>query len=93
VLTAHAYLFALDMLLKVPPKPLSRSERFVSIATFERTIMLYSWPLGIFVYIWIVAVAIWIVAIDFRMGPVYFQLSGQISFEGLEKVSSVPAIN
>jgi len=55
--------------------------------------MLYSWPLGIFVYIWIVAVAIWIVAIDFRMGPVYFQLSGQISFEGLEKVSSVPAIN
>ena len=55
--------------------------------------MLYSRPLGIFVYILIVVVAIWIVAIYFRVGSVYFQLSGQISFESLEKVSSVPAGN
>jgi len=49
--------------------------------------MLYSRPLGVFVYIWIVVAAICIVAIYFRVGPVYFQLSGQIPFESLERES------
>jgi hypothetical protein len=55
--------------------------------------MLYSRPLGIFVHIWVVVAAVWIVAICFRVGPVYFQLSGQIYFERLENFSSVPASN
>jgi hypothetical protein len=88
------------MLLKMPLKPLLGFEWFASTTIFKRiiicfttVIILYSRPLSIIVYIWVVVVTIWIVVICFRVRLVYFQLSGQISFKSLKKVSSVPVGN
>lgn len=54
--------------------------------------MLCSGALIVFVNIWIMVVAVWIViGSSFPVGTAYFLLSRQLSFQRLERVSSIPA--